>query len=183
MINKIKSRIFSIHEQFNRKYPMILERIKEYIDYKGLSVAAFERSIGMANASFGKSLKNKGAIGTDKLEKILSTYPDLSPTWVMSGEGEMLKTKRTLSLQNTKTEVSEDKNNNNKPIEQTNIAEIVDKFLSIIKEKDEKILSQSDRITELTAEVSQMKEQIFQLEREKGKNASGARTSEIANAG
>ena len=48
---------------------MILERIKQYIDYKGLTISSFERSIGMANASFGKSLKNKGAIGSDKLEK------------------------------------------------------------------------------------------------------------------
>ena len=36
---------------------MILERIKEYIDSKGISIAAFEKSIGMGNASFGKSLK------------------------------------------------------------------------------------------------------------------------------
>lgn len=74
---------------------MILERLKEYIDYRGISVAAFERSIGMANASFGKSLKNKGAIGTDKLEKILSIYPEISPVWLMTGEGNMLKTPNT----------------------------------------------------------------------------------------
>lgn len=74
---------------------MILERLKEYIDYQGISVAAFERSIGMANASFGKSLKNKGAIGTDKLEKILSIYSEISPVWLMTGEGNMLKTPNT----------------------------------------------------------------------------------------
>lgn len=69
---------------------MILERLKQYMDYKGLSVAAFERSIGMANASFGKSLKKGGAIGTDKLENILTTYPDISPLWLLRGVGEML---------------------------------------------------------------------------------------------
>lgn len=71
---------------------MIVERIKEYIDYKGISIAAFERSIGMSNASFGKSFKNKGAIGTDKLENILSKYSDISPLWLLTGEGPMLKT-------------------------------------------------------------------------------------------
>ncbi len=70
---------------------MILERLKEYIDYKGISISAFEKSIGMANASFGKSLKNKGAIGTDKLENILNTYPDISPSWILNGEGDMLR--------------------------------------------------------------------------------------------
>lgn len=69
---------------------MILERIKQYIDLKGISVSAFERSIGMSNASFGKSLKNGGAIGSDKLENILKVYPDISPSWLMTGDGDML---------------------------------------------------------------------------------------------
>lgn len=70
---------------------MILDRLKEFIDSKGITIAAFERSIGMSNASFGKSLKNKGAIGSDKLEIILRVYPEISPTWLLTGEGEMLK--------------------------------------------------------------------------------------------
>lgn len=69
---------------------MILERIKEYIDAKGIAISAFEKSIGMSNASFGKSLKNGGAIGTDKLENILKVYPDISPDWLMTGRGSML---------------------------------------------------------------------------------------------
>lgn len=69
---------------------MILDRIKQYIDSKGISVSAFERSIGMSNASFGKSLKKGGAIGSDKLEIILRVYPDLSPDWLMTGAGNML---------------------------------------------------------------------------------------------
>ena len=68
---------------------MILDRIKQYLDAKGISISAFERSIGMSNASFGKSLKNRGAIGTDKLENILSTYPDLSVDWLFYGKGSM----------------------------------------------------------------------------------------------
>jgi DNA transposition AAA+ family ATPase len=63
---------------------MILERIKDFIDTKGISVSAFERSIGMSNASFGKSLKNGGAIGTDKLENILNTYPEINPNWLIT---------------------------------------------------------------------------------------------------
>lgn len=76
---------------------MVLERIKEYIDSKGITVAAFERSIGMSNASFGKSLKNKGAIGSDKIENILSIYNDLSPEWLLTGKGNMLKCKESVA--------------------------------------------------------------------------------------
>ena len=70
---------------------MILDRIKEYIDHKGISIAAFERSVGMSNASFSKSLKNKGGIGSDKIENILSIYTELSPNWLLTGKGNMLK--------------------------------------------------------------------------------------------
>lgn len=69
----------------------IVARIKEYMDYKRISIAAFEKSIGLSNASFNKTLKTGGAIGTDKLENILSVYTDINPQWLMTGDGPMLK--------------------------------------------------------------------------------------------
>ena len=70
---------------------MILQRIKTYLDFKGIKIATFERSVGMSNASFGKALKNDGAIGSDKIENILSVYKDISPSWLLTGEGPMLQ--------------------------------------------------------------------------------------------
>lgn len=69
---------------------MVLYRIKTYLDYKGITVSAFERSVGMSNGSFGKSLKSGGSIGVDKVESILEKYPDLSAEWLLRGRGEML---------------------------------------------------------------------------------------------
>lgn len=69
----------------------MLHRLKEYIDYKGVSVSKFEKSIGMSNASFGKSLKTNGTIGADKLEIILNMYRDLNLYWLITGEGDMIK--------------------------------------------------------------------------------------------
>lgn len=71
---------------------MVVKRLKEYIDYKCLSIAYFEKSIGMSNASFGKSLKNNGSIGSDKLENILRIYTDINTDWLLTGRGSMLKT-------------------------------------------------------------------------------------------
>lgn len=82
---------------------MVLDRIKEYIDSKGISISAFEKSIGMSNASFGKSLKNKGAIGSDKLENILNIYSDINPDWLLTGRGEMLKDTQLQVLHQPKT--------------------------------------------------------------------------------
>jgi len=69
---------------------MILDRIKAYIDYKNITISAFEKSLGMSNASFSKSLKSGKGIGTDKLENILNIYSDISPEWLLTGEGPML---------------------------------------------------------------------------------------------
>lgn len=68
----------------------VLQRIKEYIDFKGITNKSFEQSIGFSNGAFAAQLKNNRTIGVDKLEKILTVYNELSPSWILKGEGEML---------------------------------------------------------------------------------------------
>lgn len=84
-----------------------LQRIKTYIDSIGVSVSAFERSVGMSNGSFSSQLKSSRSIGVDKLENILSEYSDLNPTWVITGEGSMLKSKAIDDLGNILNEPEE----------------------------------------------------------------------------
>lgn len=156
---------------------MILDRIKEYIDYKGITIAAFERSIGMANASFGKCLKNKRAIGTDKLEKILTIYTDISSDWLLLGIGEMIKTNCTY-INNTISDKTNTKNTLNPkdrifPDINQNNDEI---FLTLIQDKDRIIREQAE-------EIGRLRERIAQIEREKGEPVSDAVTSGVANAG
>lgn len=134
---------------------MILERLKQYIDFKGISVAAFERSIGMANASFGKSLKKQGAIGTDKLENILNIYPDISPSWLLKGEGNMILT----------GEVSQ-------PTQEPAPTYL----LNMVNEKDLTIREQAE-------EIGELRERIRQLEQRLGKIADDANTVGTANVG
>ena len=81
----------------------MLNRIKQYIDLKGLSVSKFEKSIGMSNASFGKSLKSGGTIGCDKLGIILNTYPDINIEWILTGRGVMLKSDQPKAVENNDT--------------------------------------------------------------------------------
>lgn len=76
----------------------MLSRIKKYIDYKGISISAFEKSVGMSNASYGKSLKSGGTIGGDKLEKILTIYSDLNPEWLLTGNGNMLRSEIPIAV-------------------------------------------------------------------------------------
>ena len=68
----------------------MLNRIKEYLDYKKISIRKFEISIGMANGAFGTALKKGTTIHADKLETILNVYRDISAEWLMTGRGQML---------------------------------------------------------------------------------------------
>ena len=61
---------------------MIIDRLKQYIDSKGITISAFERSIGMSNASLNKSFKQGKSIRSDNLEQILLIYPDINPSHI-----------------------------------------------------------------------------------------------------
>lgn len=67
-----------------------LSRIKEYLDYKGISNRAFELQFGFSNGSFASQLKNGKTIGVDRLENILKVYVDINVEWLLTGRGSML---------------------------------------------------------------------------------------------
>lgn len=64
-----------------------VERIIQYINYKSISKREFAKEIGVSHSLIGKSK----TIGSDKLEKILSVYSEISAEWLISGIGSMLK--------------------------------------------------------------------------------------------
>lgn len=63
------------------------ERIKEYIDFKGITKYQFNKNLGFSN----KFLDNSSNMGTDKACKILHQFPDINPEWLLTGKGSMLK--------------------------------------------------------------------------------------------
>lgn len=66
----------------------IKDRISEFIRYKSITIAEFERNVDLAN---GYIKKFKGSIGSDKLNNIVSYYPEINIDWLITGEGSMLK--------------------------------------------------------------------------------------------
>ena len=75
-----------------------LQRIKHFIDFKGLSNKNFEIKVGFSNGAFASQLRKNRTIGVDKLENILSVYQDLDPEWLLTGHGSMLKSKSKVIL-------------------------------------------------------------------------------------
>jgi hypothetical protein len=48
-------------------------------------------SIGAGNGYTLRMKKNNASIGSDVIENIIKTYPQLNVVWLLTGEGEMLK--------------------------------------------------------------------------------------------
>lgn len=67
-----------------------IQRLKEYLDVKGILPSAFERSCKMSNGSFAKQYYSKGSVSSNLLEKIAVVYPDLNMTWLITGNGYMI---------------------------------------------------------------------------------------------
>lgn len=82
------------------------DRIKYLIDLEGISKREFYRRTGMANGV----LDQKTGLSEDNMVKFFSKYPEICPTWVITGTGHTHK--KTTSL--VDTENQQTKANNGK---------------------------------------------------------------------
>lgn len=70
---------------------MIKDRIIQLLEYKSIGKENFYSQIGMTSASFRGKAKET-PLNSNAIENILSVIPDVSPEWLLTGKGEMLKT-------------------------------------------------------------------------------------------
>ena len=68
-----------------------IDRLMQFIKRAGLSARQFDISIGASNGYTLRMSKNRASIGSDVIETILRTYPDLNVVWLLTGDGSMLK--------------------------------------------------------------------------------------------
>lgn len=68
----------------------VLKRIKLIADREGMSVSAFEVTIGASKGVFTRALTNGTDIQSKWLISLLENYPDYSAEWLLRGEGPML---------------------------------------------------------------------------------------------
>ena len=65
----------------------IKERLISFIEAKSLTKSGFEKMCGLSNGYINNF---KGNLGSEKLEAILTAFPELSREWLLFGNGEML---------------------------------------------------------------------------------------------
>lgn len=82
------------------------ERIKQLIEYYGLSIRAFEQKICVSESLIYRGLSRNSDFGASVLVKILNICSEISPDWLLLGKGEMLRKnvqKNTSSLPDDNT--------------------------------------------------------------------------------
>lgn len=68
-----------------------IHRISKMLATLEISARQFDRSIGTANGYFLRMRKNNASVGSDVLERIAKTYPQINLTWLITGDGTMFK--------------------------------------------------------------------------------------------
>lgn len=72
----------------------IIERLQEIIDYESLNVSSFAKRIGVADQTIrGIVVQKRNKPGFDLLAKVIQTFNWINAEWLLTGEGEMIKTK------------------------------------------------------------------------------------------
>jgi len=85
----------------------IIDRIRQYIDYKNITNSALEQICGLSSGYIGKQIKRNADMGESILLRILDNCPEISRDWLYFGEGEMIKPDN--SLDNNITPLSDKK--------------------------------------------------------------------------
>ena len=130
---------------------MIVDRILQIIDFKGINKSTFYKEVGLSNGFLDKATKN---IGASKIEQILKAYPEINPDWFLTGEGNMLKK----DIPNTSVK---DSSKAYSQEDEKNIINELEKRYKEDKELYEKlILSYKERISELKEEIVFLREQL-----------------------
>ena len=69
----------------------MVERLKFYIETQGMIASQFADAIGMPRSSFSQLLTGRNkSISDATIGKIHTAFPNLSISWLLFGEGEML---------------------------------------------------------------------------------------------
>lgn len=131
----------------------VKERIREFIKFKGMSERQFCLKVGVSS-TYVSSMRI--SIKPDKLLKISKAFPELNTTWLITGDGEMLRQTNGMSptereaLISTGSEVFKDK-----IIEMFKSGEIFP--ASIVWEQHRLIIDKSKQVEDLLKEVTELK--------------------------
>ena len=73
----------------------IINRIKQYLDYKGIKPTPFEGNIGVSAGYLKKMEDRNSDVGESVILSVVEYCPDINADWLIFGKGNMLKSEST----------------------------------------------------------------------------------------
>ncbi|MDR2122497.1 MAG: hypothetical protein LBP34_05160 [Flavobacteriaceae bacterium] len=70
-----------------------IDRLLEFMQHKNINDNKITKLAGLSVGLIGRARRNKTGLHTDTIEKILVAFPELNPTWLLTGNGDMLQDK------------------------------------------------------------------------------------------
>lgn len=120
----------------------VKSRLLDFVSYTQLSRRKFQERIGVSN-SYIQNISE--SIGADVMNRISIQFPELNISWLLTGEGSMLK--NTSASSNT----AEGRNGNN-----VNISLTLDKAIDEIAEQRKLVAKSQEQMDRLIAIIENM---------------------------
>ncbi len=118
------------------------DNISIFLKAKGLSARALEQQIGCSNGVISRCISKGTDISSQWVSKIIETYPDINPSWLLSGIGDMYLNPQT-----------------RQEVIPTNKPDITYGLLEYLKLKDQEIGNLREEIGKLKATIEIMEKE------------------------
>lgn len=143
----------------NRK----VDRLLEYLEFKGITENRATVECQLAQGLIYQAKSGKADLGAKTIEKILSTYSDLNRVWLLTGEGEMLKSDTSQSSNGDNTIQVSGNNVDMRNINQSKggddakrVKDLERRIEELIKDKERL----QDMVDKMQAQISKLLEKI-----------------------
>lgn len=81
------------------------ENISIFLRSQNMSVRAFEQQIGCSNGVISRCINKGTDISSQLVSKIIEIFPNLNPSWLLLGKGEMLNKSSEIDTSNQNMEI------------------------------------------------------------------------------
>lgn len=128
-----------------------IDRLIQYIEYKGLNDNKVTVDCGLSQGLLGQARKGKCDLGEKAIFKILNKYQDINRVWLLTGEGEMIKSNNTIinsPVGNNSTQIAGNSNSIN--------CSSLDKAIDEIGEQRKLVAKSQEQIDRLLVIIEKM---------------------------
>lgn len=92
---------------------MITDRIKHLMESKGLSAVLFAEKLGIQRSGLSHLFSGRNRPSLDLILKILEVFPDVTPEWLLRGQGDLTRilpsnTSETTEITSVNTDMNRD---------------------------------------------------------------------------